>query len=142
MHPTTSPRIMHYYRPQTKWRESNIFTCVCQSVHKAGMDPPPGTVPLLPLPRPYPKDHIPSGTQKQAVSILLKYFLVYFRGYLACCKMRIFQIAYFKMRFFQKYLIFSQITQIPPGSSGEKWYEHTLFACKCPYPKFLHPCHP
>ena len=30
----------HYYRPQTKLREGNVFTSVCYSVHMEGVHPP------------------------------------------------------------------------------------------------------
>ena len=75
---------MYLYSPQTKLREGNVFTGVCQSVHGGGEY---GAFP------PYPRDRIPLGTappsaglhhpgryppqqQKRAVRILLECFLV------------------------------------------------------------------
>ena len=57
---------MHFDRPKTTFREGNVFTGVCQSVHSGGGSgstfpsyPPatviPGTIP----PGPYPHNHTP-----------------------------------------------------------------------------------
>ena len=54
------------YRPQTKLRESNAFTCVCQSFC------PPGGGCVLTLPIPI----LRYAVYKQAVRILLECFLV------------------------------------------------------------------
>ena len=42
-------RFFTYYRPQTKLRKGNVFTPVCDSVHR-GEVTPPGQTPLYPLP--------------------------------------------------------------------------------------------
>ena len=64
---------MHFCRPQTKFREGNAFTGVCQSIHTGGRAVvsfhhthlllyPPGTVPPRSYPqRPYPQDCNPWG---------------------------------------------------------------------------------
>ena len=65
---------MHFDRPKTTFREGNVFTGVCQSVHSGGESgstfppyPPttviPGTIPPGPYPQgPYPAGLYPLGT--------------------------------------------------------------------------------
>ena len=65
--PKTTRFLVSYYRPQTKLRKGNVFTCVCLSTEGEHIPPgpyPPGTVPPSP-PGSYPLETIPPGLYPQ-----------------------------------------------------------------------------